>query len=124
MFLCFILYVTSESDRLGVDVVADMKKRIICAFVVLLIVVGSLLFYHSRVVAVANGNNIIYNDTLYTESFESFDFEIGTYLGRVCFDPGTSYSTTCRLYTLVGMPEYLFVDMGLIDWRIYKQLSD
>ena len=57
------------------------------------------------------------------ESYENFDFEIGTYLGRVDFDFGTPFSAKCRLYTLIEKPEYLFVDMGLIDWRIYKQSS-
>ena len=104
--------------------VVDVKKKIIISALVALFVIGaSLLFYGNRVVAVAYGNKILYNNTIYEESYENFDFEIGTYLGRVDFDFGTPFSAKCRLYTLIEKPEYLFVDMGLIDWRIYKQSS-
>lgn len=88
---------------------------IIC--VALLII---FFIYCNRVVATIDGNNILYNNETYVECFEVFDYEKGKYIGKVDF---TAYDSKPKMYSIREMPNYIFVDMGITDHRIYKRIS-
>ena len=83
-------------------------------------VLSIVLFIHSnQVVATTEGNNILYDNETYVETFEVFDYEKGKCLGRVDF---TAYGFKSKMYSIREMPNYIFVDMGR-DYRIYKRIS-
>jgi hypothetical protein len=85
-------------------------------------VLSIVLFIHSnQVVAIAEGNYILYDNETYVETFEVFDYEKGSCLGRVDF---TAYGSKYRMYSIREMPNYIFVDMGMTDYRIYKKISE
>ena len=85
-------------------------------------VLSIVLFIHSnRVVATTEGNNILYKNETYVETFEVFDYEKGSCLGRVDF---IAYGTKPKMYSIREMPNYIFVDMGMTDYRIYKRISE
>lgn len=84
-------------------------------------VLSIVLFIHSnQVVATTEGNNILYDNETYVETFEVFDYEKGICLGRVDF---TAYGSKPKIYSIREMPNYVFVDMGR-DYRVYKRISE
>ena len=85
-------------------------------------VLSTVLFIHNnRVVATTEGNNILYNNETYVETFEVFDYKKGDCLGRVNF---LAYGIKAKMYSIREMPNYIFVDMGMTDYRIYKRISE
>lgn len=88
------------------------------AFIVC-VVLFSVFFIHSnQVVATTDGNNILYDNETYEETFEVFNYEKDRCLGRVDF---IEYDCKFKIYTVRKMPNYIFVDMGR-DYRIYKKI--
>ena len=90
------------------------------AFVVCSVLSIVLFLYGNQVVATTEGNNILYDNETYVETFEVFDYEKGQYLGRVDF---TAYDYKPKMYSIREMPDYILVDMGM-DYRVYKKLSE
>lgn len=104
-----------------------MKKTVktVQSLFLAILLIGITFFFvlflnRNQVVAKAEANKIYYNNAIYEETFEVFDFEKDCYLGRVEMP---SYNSKCRLYSLYEKPAYLLVDMGF-DVRIYKKLPD
>jgi len=84
-----------------------------------------IIFIHNtqtpEVVATIDGIKLYYNNEIYTETDESFYCDRDEYLGVVDFlDSGTRL----RMYSIRNMPDYIFVDMGITDYRIYKIKSE
>ena len=89
------------------------KRLAVCILLSALVLVGILRF---RTVASMDGIDLHYQGKVYEECYEVFGFHRGRRLGTVDF--GTS---RCGLYALQGLPEYLYVSMGLgPDHRIYR----
>ena len=99
-------------------------KQIRAALRFLLLAAALLFGLHrmksSQVVATAKDNQIVYNNVVYEEVFETLDVQIERCLGKVEFP---FYHSKCNMYSISGRSEYLYVDMGL-DWRIYKTASN
>ena len=84
-------------------------------------ILSIVLFIHSnQVVAITDGNNILYDNEIYVETFEAFDYKKDRCLGSVDF---IAYDCKFKIYSIREMPNYIFVDMGR-DYRIYKRVSE
>ena len=84
-------------------------------------ILSIVLFIHSnQVVAITDGNNILYDNEIYVETFEVFDYKKDRCLGSVDF---IAYDCKFKIYSIREMPNYIFVDMGR-DYRIYKRVSE
>ena len=84
-------------------------------------ILSIVLFIHSnQVVAIAEGNYILYDNEIYVETFEVFDYKKDRCLGSVDF---IAYDCKFKIYSIREMPNYIFVDMGR-DYRIYKRVSE
>ena len=84
-------------------------------------ILSIVLFIHSnQVVAIAEGNYILYDNETYVETFEVFDYKKDRCLGSVDF---IAYDCKFKIYSIREMPNYIFVDMGR-DYRIYKRVSE
>ncbi len=86
-------------------------RFILCVAVLFM---GAQYIKSSKIVALEDGNKILYNNTVYEEVFETFDFQRGKCLGTVKFTDAKH-----RIYSISAGSEYLFVDLDW-DWRIYK----
>ncbi len=96
----------------------EYLRRILLAIIALtLIFLLARCIYNNRVTAYEDGNKLFLHGEAYEESFEIFDFETGTCLGRVEFENGSKY----KMYEIEEKSEYIYVSM-LWDHRIYKRI--
>ena len=103
------------------DKAIKIGRYLLAIVFVICVVLSIVLFIHgNQVVATTEGNNILYNNETYVETFEVFDYEKDRCLGRVDF---IAYDCKFKIYSIREMPNYIFVDMGR-DYRIYKRISE
>ena len=97
----------------------EKRARRLSAAAVLLIALCAAIFlwYNHRIVARMDGvyNYIYYDGLIYQEDFHIQEFETSSFLGLLDWGDGRTRS---KLYAIVDMPAYLYVDMGW-DYRIY-----
>ena len=91
----------------------NKKLLTVCALLLAFALIAVIRF---RTVASMDGIYLHYQDAVYEECYEVFDFEKGSRLGMVDFG-----NSRCGLYALQGLPEYLYVSIGFgPDQRIYR----
>lgn len=110
----------TQAERKKPGGLAFIGRCLFAAFIVCAVLSIVLFICSNQIVATTEGNNILYDNETYVETFEVFDYEKGRCLGRVDF---AAYDTKTKIYSIREMPNYIFVDMGR-DYRIYKRISE
>lgn len=74
------------------------------------------MHHNNKIVGYVEGGKIYYNNCIYMESYETFEFEVGRCIGTVEW---IDENTRSKIYKVKNKPDYIYLSM-MLDHRIYK----